>query len=82
PAALRGATMSSPDIRAGMAMLIAACAAHGRSHIMNTDMIARGYENLAEKFRPSGLRSTLPINNHHRPIPRHQHTSQPDAHFP
>ncbi len=54
PAKLRGMTLPSPDIRAGMAMLIAAFAAHGRSHIMNTDMIARGYEDLVGKLQGIG----------------------------
>ncbi len=54
PAQLRGTTLSSPDIRAGMAMLIAALCANGRSHIMNTEMIARGYENIVAKLQSIG----------------------------
>jgi len=54
PAQLHGSTLSSPDIRAGMAMVIAAMCAKGNSTIMNTGMIARGYENLAAKLEALG----------------------------
>ncbi len=54
PAQLRGTTLSSPDIRAGMAVLIAALCAKGHSHIMNTEMIARGYENIVGKLQSIG----------------------------
>ena len=53
-AQLRGMTLSSPDIRAGMAMVIAAMCAQGNSIIMNPDMIARGYENLVGKLESLG----------------------------
>lgn len=43
---LRGITMSSPDIRAGMALLIAAMSAHGKSIIHNIEQIDRGYQQL------------------------------------
>jgi UDP-N-acetylglucosamine 1-carboxyvinyltransferase len=46
--------MSSPDIRAGMAMLIAALCADGTSIIHNSSVIARGYENIVEKTRQLG----------------------------
>src|SRR5574344_1381542 len=50
PAQLHGVTMSSPDIRAGMAMVIAALCAHGKSTINSAEVIYRGYENLAGKL--------------------------------
>lgn len=50
PAKLRGITMSSPDIRAGMAMVIAAMCADGTSTIQNAAMIQRGYEGLKTKI--------------------------------
>ena len=54
PASLHGTSMSSPDIRAGMAMLIAAMCAKGTSIIHAGDVIARGYENIAEKVQSIG----------------------------
>ncbi|MGE4488943.1 MAG: UDP-N-acetylglucosamine 1-carboxyvinyltransferase [Kiritimatiellales bacterium] len=51
---LRGARLSSPDIRAGMAMLIAACCADGRSVIENAQVIDRGYEAIDERLRALG----------------------------
>lgn len=55
PTRLHGVAMSSPDIRAGMAMVTAACCAKGRSVINNADVIQRGYENLAGKLRAIGV---------------------------
>ncbi|NLG19039.1 MAG: UDP-N-acetylglucosamine 1-carboxyvinyltransferase [Fibrobacter sp.] len=46
PSPLYGATISSPDIRAGMALLIAACAAEGKSTIYNIEQIDRGYHHM------------------------------------
>jgi len=46
--------MSSPDIRAGMAMLIAAMCANGKSTINSADVIYRGYENVVEKLLSIG----------------------------
>ena len=43
---LRGITMSSPDIRAGVALLIAALSAQGKSTIQNIEQIDRGYQNI------------------------------------
>ncbi|NLH29710.1 MAG: UDP-N-acetylglucosamine 1-carboxyvinyltransferase, partial [Bacteroidales bacterium] len=43
---LRGMTMTSPDIRAGISLLIAAMSAEGKSIIHNIDQIDRGYENI------------------------------------
>jgi UDP-N-acetylglucosamine 1-carboxyvinyltransferase len=56
PSALRGATVESPDIRAGMAMVLAACAASGRSTINNVGQIERGYERIDERLRALGAR--------------------------
>ena len=54
PATLRGAEMESPDIRAGMAMLIAALGAEGRSIIRNAGQIERGYENIDVRLQALG----------------------------
>ena len=43
---LRGITMSSPDIRAGVALLIAALSAEGKSIIQNIEQIDRGYQDI------------------------------------
>jgi UDP-N-acetylglucosamine 1-carboxyvinyltransferase len=51
---LRGITMSSPDIRAGVAMLIAALAANGTSTINNIEQIDRGYQHIDERLRAIG----------------------------
>ncbi len=56
PCRLRGARVESPDIRAGMAMLIAALAAQGRSEIGNIRQIDRGYERIDERLRELGAR--------------------------
>ncbi|MFL5847127.1 MAG: UDP-N-acetylglucosamine 1-carboxyvinyltransferase [Solirubrobacteraceae bacterium] len=56
PARLRGERLSSPDIRAGMSMLIAALAAQGRSEVMNIREIDRGYERIDERLRDLGAR--------------------------
>ncbi len=50
PASLRGATLESPDIRAGMAMLIAALAAEGESRVHNIVQVDRGYERIHERL--------------------------------
>jgi UDP-N-acetylglucosamine 1-carboxyvinyltransferase len=54
PARLRGERLESPDIRAGMAMLIAALGAEGRSEIGNIRQIDRGYERIDERLRDLG----------------------------
>lgn len=54
PTALRGSHMSSPDIRAGMALLLAALAAKGESRIDNAQVIDRGYENVEARLRALG----------------------------
>ncbi len=51
---LRGITMSSPDIRAGVALLIAALSAEGKSIIQNIEQIDRGYQNIDERLREVG----------------------------
>lgn len=51
---LRGITMSSPDIRAGVALLIAALSAHGKSVIQNIEQIDRGYQHIDERLRNLG----------------------------
>ncbi len=51
---LRGITMSSPDIRAGVALLIAALSADGKSTIHNIDQIDRGYQYIDERLRNLG----------------------------
>jgi UDP-N-acetylglucosamine 1-carboxyvinyltransferase len=55
PAPLYGATISSPDIRAGMALLIAACAAEGRSTIHNIEQIDRGYQQIDKRLKALGV---------------------------
>jgi UDP-N-acetylglucosamine 1-carboxyvinyltransferase len=54
PAKLRGGTVESPDIRAGMAMLIAALAAEGTSHLHNVGQIERGYEQIDSRLKALG----------------------------
>ncbi len=56
PAKLYGERMASPDIRAGMAMLIAALAAEGESRIGNVGEIDRGYERIDQRLRALGAR--------------------------
>lgn len=53
---LRASTMSSPDIRAGIALLIAAMAAEGTSTIHNIDQIDRGYERIEERLNALGAK--------------------------
>jgi UDP-N-acetylglucosamine 1-carboxyvinyltransferase len=54
PSELKGGTVESPDIRAGMAMLLAALAAEGPSTIHNVGQIERGYERIDERLRALG----------------------------
>src|SRR5918994_2257523 len=56
PSKLHGARLESPDIRAGMAMLIAALAAEGTSEIGNIAQIDRGYERIDVRLRELGAR--------------------------
>ena len=54
PSLLHGDHLVSPDVRAGMAMVIAALCAHGESRISNVYQIERGYEQLVEKLQGLG----------------------------
>ena len=56
PAKLRGSELISPDVRAGMAMLIAAMCAEGKSVIRNVYQIERGYERLVDRLSALGAR--------------------------
>ena len=51
---LRGVRMASPDIRAGVALLIAALSANGRSQIDNIEQIDRGYQHIDDRLRALG----------------------------
>ena len=66
PRRLRGERLESPDIRAGMAMLIAALGADGRSEIGNIRQIDRGYERIDERLRELGAQieriATQPVH--------------------
>ena len=53
---LRGITMSSPDIRAGVALLIAALSAEGKSTIQNIEQIDRGYQYIDKRLQQLGAR--------------------------
>lgn len=55
---LRGGNMSSPDIRAGIALLIAALSAEGISRIHNIEQIDRGYQNIEQRLTALGARIT------------------------
>jgi UDP-N-acetylglucosamine 1-carboxyvinyltransferase len=66
PTPLHAATITSPDIRAGMALLIAALAAKGASTIHNIAQIDRGYERIDERLRTLGAR----ITRHKQPSKR------------
>jgi len=58
PSELRGVKLSTPDIRAGMSMLIAAMAAEGTSTINNVIQIDRGYEKIDERLNKIGAKIT------------------------
>jgi UDP-N-acetylglucosamine 1-carboxyvinyltransferase len=55
---LRGIKMTSPDIRAGVALLIAAMSATGTSVIDNIEQIDRGYQNIDERLNALGAKIT------------------------
>ena len=55
---LKATTMSSPDIRAGISLLIAALSATGKSTIHNIEQIDRGYQNIDERLRAIGAKIT------------------------
>ena len=54
PARLRPQLLTSPDIRAGMALVIAALCAKGRTTIEQAEMVDRGYERVDERLRALG----------------------------
>ncbi|MCL1929245.1 MAG: UDP-N-acetylglucosamine 1-carboxyvinyltransferase [Treponema sp.] len=56
PAKLAGSELTSPDVRAGMAMVIAALSAEGKSVIRNVYQIERGYENLVNRLSSLGAK--------------------------
>ena len=56
PTKLFGEKVESPDIRAGMSLLLAALAAEGKTTIRNIGQIDRGYERVDEKLRLMGAR--------------------------
>lgn len=56
PSVLQGGIVESPDIRAGMALLLAALGAEGESRIFNIGQIERGYERIDERLRSLGAR--------------------------
>ncbi|TFG84619.1 MAG: UDP-N-acetylglucosamine 1-carboxyvinyltransferase [Spirochaetales bacterium] len=56
PARLRGSDLVSPDVRAGMAMVIAALCAEGQSIIKNVYQIERGYERITERLQALGAK--------------------------
>jgi UDP-N-acetylglucosamine 1-carboxyvinyltransferase len=59
---LRGTRMSSPDIRAGIALLIAAMSAKGKSVIENIEQIDRGYESIDERLNQLGAKISRDTN--------------------
>jgi len=65
PSKLRGSTVDSPDIRAGMAMLVAALAADGESTINNVGQIERGYERIDERLNALGAAITRVDDRRH-----------------
>jgi UDP-N-acetylglucosamine 1-carboxyvinyltransferase len=56
PSSLKALDLSSPDIRAGMAMILAASCANGISSIHNVVQIERGYENIVERLKSIGIK--------------------------
>jgi UDP-N-acetylglucosamine 1-carboxyvinyltransferase len=67
PRRLRGERVESPDIRAGMAMLIAALCADGTTEIGNVRQIDRGYERIDERLRALGARIERVEDGHYVP---------------
>jgi UDP-N-acetylglucosamine 1-carboxyvinyltransferase len=53
---LKATVMTSPDIRAGISLLIAALSAKGTSTIFNIEQIDRGYENIVERLQKIGAK--------------------------
>jgi UDP-N-acetylglucosamine 1-carboxyvinyltransferase len=69
PTQLRGSTVESPDIRAGMAMLLAAMCADGRSTINNVGQIERGYERIDERLNALGANIERIDDRRDEPVP-------------
>lgn len=67
PSRLKGSDLVSPDVRAGMALVIAALCAEGESVIHNVYQIERGYENLAEQLVNLGAHITRKNKNYNCP---------------
>ncbi|MGC9221719.1 MAG: UDP-N-acetylglucosamine 1-carboxyvinyltransferase [Solirubrobacteraceae bacterium] len=67
PRKLRGQRVESPDIRAGMAMLVAALCADGTTEIANIRQIDRGYERIDERLRSLGAKITR-MEDQSRPV--------------
>ncbi|MBI2482579.1 UDP-N-acetylglucosamine 1-carboxyvinyltransferase [Candidatus Uhrbacteria bacterium] len=67
PRPLHGARLESPDIRAGIALLIAAACATGRSVIENVYQIDRGFERIEERLRDIGVRIQREEEGAHQP---------------
>src|SRR6478672_4073435 len=65
PSRLHGAVLTSPDIRAGMAMLLAAVCAEGTSFINNVGQIERGYERIDERLNALGASITRVDDRRH-----------------
>lgn len=58
PKKLRGQRLTSPDIRAGIALVIAALSARGESVIENAELVDRGYQNIVDRLQSIGARIT------------------------
>jgi UDP-N-acetylglucosamine 1-carboxyvinyltransferase len=58
PTQLKGQNLSSPDIRAGIALVIAALSARGRSVIANAELVDRGYQNIVDRLQRLGASIT------------------------
>jgi len=56
PTQLRGKVVESPDIRAGMALVVAALCAEGQSEIRNIEIVERGYEKIEKRLKNLGAR--------------------------
>jgi UDP-N-acetylglucosamine 1-carboxyvinyltransferase len=56
PTKLRGKVVESPDIRAGMALVVAALCADGESEIRNIEIVERGYEKIEERLKLLGAK--------------------------
>ena len=69
PTRLRGSTVESPDIRAGMAMLLAAMCAEGKSTINNVGQIERGYERIDERLNALGANIERIDDRRDDPVP-------------